>query len=105
VDKIEEVGSHDSFSLSLQLCRHGIVSGPSSGFNLQGLFQMIQKRKDAGTLSELAGADGQIHCVTMCCDLPYQYIDEYFDKLGPEHFPSIRNSASSCDVLIHGFSS
>jgi hypothetical protein len=30
------VGSKDSFSLSLRLCREGLVCGPSSGFNLQG---------------------------------------------------------------------
>lgn len=36
VDAIEEVGSKDAFSLSLQLCREGLICGPSSGFNLQG---------------------------------------------------------------------
>jgi hypothetical protein len=96
IDHIEEVGSHHSFSLSLQLCRNGIVSGPSSGFNLQGLFQFLEKRKNEGTLAELAGDDGQIHCAFLCCDLPYQYIDEYFAKLGSEHFPTISNSVSIC---------
>ncbi|KAI1099340.1 tryptophan synthase beta subunit-like PLP-dependent enzyme [Jackrogersella minutella] len=93
VEHIEEVGSHDSFSLSLDLCREGIVCGPSSGFNLQGLFQFIERQKAAGTLSNLAGEDGEIHCVFLCCDLPYQYINEYFDKLGSEHFPSITNES------------
>ncbi|KAI0100431.1 tryptophan synthase beta subunit-like PLP-dependent enzyme [Hypoxylon sp. NC0597] len=91
IDHIEHVGSHDSFSLSLDLCREGIVCGPSSGFNLKGLFQFIEKHKAAGTLQDLAGADGQIHCVFLCCDLPYQYINEYFDKLGSGYFPSITN--------------
>ncbi|KAI8282906.1 hypothetical protein K4K60_003166 [Colletotrichum sp. SAR11_57] len=95
VDHIEEVASHPSFSLSLELCRNGIVCGPSSGFNLQGLFQLIEKRKQNGTLNELAGQDGQIHCVFLCCDLPYQYMDEYFDKLDSEQFPPIRNSELS----------
>ena len=36
VDAIEEVGSKDSFTLSLSLCREGLIAGPSSGFNLQG---------------------------------------------------------------------
>jgi hypothetical protein len=36
VDAIEEVGSKDAFSLSLELCRAGLICGPSSGFNLQG---------------------------------------------------------------------
>ncbi|KAH9986979.1 tryptophan synthase beta subunit-like PLP-dependent enzyme [Xylariaceae sp. FL0662B] len=91
VDHIEEVGSHDSYSLSLDLCRDGIVCGPSSGFTLKGLFNYIEKQKATGTLSDLAGDDGEVHCVFLCCDLPYQYINEYFDKLGAEYFPSIKN--------------
>ncbi|EGD95895.1 cysteine synthase [Trichophyton tonsurans CBS 112818] len=91
VDVIEEVGSPESFSLSLKLCRHGLVCGPSTGFNLQGLCQQLQKRKDAGTLPNLAGPDGKIHCVFLCCDLPYQYIQEYFDKLKPEDFHPVKN--------------
>ncbi|KAF4960962.1 hypothetical protein FGADI_612 [Fusarium gaditjirri] len=91
VDHIEEVDSHNSFSISLDLCRNGIVCGPSSGFNLKGLYQLIEKRKAAGTLSGLAGQDGTINCVFLCCDLPYQYINEYFDKLGESYFPSIKN--------------
>lgn len=91
VDAIEEVNSADSYSLSLDLCREGVVCGPSSGFNLQGLFQMLEKQKAEGTLAELAGPDGLIHSVFLCCDLPYQYIGEYFQKLGPEKFLPIRN--------------
>ncbi|KAJ3457587.1 hypothetical protein MRS44_014728 [Fusarium solani] len=91
IDHIEEVDSHNSFSLSLDLCRQGIVSGPSSGFNLRGLYQFLEKRKAEGTLSELAGPDGTVHCVFLCCDLPYQYINEYFDKLGDSYFPTIKN--------------
>ncbi|KAH5582645.1 hypothetical protein HBI24_114900 [Parastagonospora nodorum] len=91
VDAVEEVGSKDAFSLSLQLCREGLVCGPSSGFNLQGLFNYLGKRKAAGTLSELSGADGLINCVFICCDLPYQYIDEYFDKVSSESFHPIKN--------------
>lgn len=95
MDHIEEVGSHDSFSLSLDLCREGLVCGPSSGFNLKGLYKFIERRKAEGSLSELAGEDGEIHCVFLCCDLPYQYINEYFDKLGAEYFPSIHNEVSA----------
>lgn len=100
VDVIEEVGSSHSYTLSLQLCREGLVCGPSSGFNLQGLFQMVSKRKAAGTLSDLAGPDGLTHCVFLCCDLPYQYISEYFQKLGDEQFPPIRNEVSALPERI-----
>lgn len=99
VDSIEHVGSYDSFRLSLELIREGLLCGPSSGFNLQGLFQFIEKRKQDGNLHELAGEDGEIHCVFLCCDLPYQYVDEYFDKLGEEHFRPIVNEVSPCCSL------
>lgn len=111
VDAIEEVGSKDSFTLSLNLCREGLIAGPSSGFNLQGeysilhawaacadevgLHNYLKRRKSAGTLSELAGSNGLVNCVFICCDLPYQYIDEYFDKAGSELFHPIRNQVRS----------
>jgi cysteine synthase len=38
VDAVEEVGSLDAYGLSLRLCREGLISGPSSGLNLQGTF-------------------------------------------------------------------
>ncbi|PYH72621.1 putative cysteine synthase B [Aspergillus vadensis CBS 113365] len=91
LDVHEEVSSYDAFSLSLDLCREGVVCGPSSGLSLKGLYQMLEKRKRAGTLRQLAGPDGSIHCVFLCFDLPYQYVGDYFEKLGPERFPPIRN--------------
>ncbi|OAL04453.1 cysteine synthase-like protein B [Phaeosphaeriaceae sp. SRC1lsM3a] len=91
VDAIEEVGSKDAFGLSLQLCREGLVCGPSSGFNLQGLLNYLGKRKAAGTLADLAGLDGLVNCAFICCDLPYQYIDEYFDKVDTKEFHPIKN--------------
>ncbi|KAJ5854291.1 hypothetical protein N7534_006834 [Penicillium rubens] len=90
VDTFEEVNSLDSFSLSLELSRGGIVCGPSSGSNLKGLLQMLEKRKAADTLSELRGEGGFIHCVFLCCDLPYQHIDEYIQKVG-DKFSPIKN--------------
>ena len=102
VDFIEDVGAYDSFAYSIDLCREGLVCGPSSGFNLKGLLQMLEKRKAADSLSALRGEDGLIHCVFMCCDLPYQYIDEYFQKLGPEKFHPIHNEVSLPLVLSSG---
>ena len=88
---MEEVGSFDSYRLSLALTREGLICGPSSGFNLQGLHQFLRKRQEQGTLQDLAEQDGQIHCVFICCDLPYQYLDDYFSKLGQDHFSPIVN--------------
>lgn len=119
VDALEECGSHDAYRLSMELSREGLICGPSSGFNLQGaifsyvvslfkflyvlvgLYNYLRKRKDAGTLKELAGDDGEIHCVFICCDLPYQYLDDYFVKLGESYFHPIQNNVSSLSKLFH----
>jgi|SRR5690242_5184107 len=115
VDAIEEVGSKDAFGLSLKLCREGLICGPSSGFNLQGtsnnisirseltqlgLLNYLEKRKAAGTLKEIAGPYGLINCAFICCDLPYQYVDEYFDKLGDTSFHPIHNEVRSCIKVL-----
>lgn len=93
VDAVEEVGELDAYRWSLRLSREGLVCGPSSGFNLQGLLAFLAKRELAGTLRELAGPDREVHCVFLCCDLPYQYMDEYFAKLADGAFPPIENRA------------
>ena len=94
VDTMEEIGSPPSFLLSLQLSREGLICGPSSGLNLRGLLNYLEKQKAAEKLGDLAGEDGESHCVFLCCDLPYQYMDDYYTKLGEEHFPSIMNEVS-----------
>ncbi|KAH7057434.1 tryptophan synthase beta subunit-like PLP-dependent enzyme [Macrophomina phaseolina] len=99
IDTMEEVGSSEAYALSLALTREGLVCGPSSGFNLQGLYQFLEKRKAAGTLSELADQNGEISCVFLCCDLPYQYINEYFDKLDASQFhPIVHQRLTAVDL-------
>lgn len=91
VDTIEEVGSPESYRLSLEMSREGLICGPSSGFNLQGLYNFLQKQRYDGTLDTLRGDDGNVHCVFMACDLPYQYLNEYFEKLGEDVFHPLIN--------------
>lgn len=91
VDSMEQCGSEAAFSLSMQLSRWGVVCGPSSGFNLFGLREFVRKRKEAGALDELRGENGEVHCVFICCDLPYQYLDEYFHKAPKDQFKPVRN--------------
>lgn len=55
---------------------------------------MLERRKTNGTLDALRNTDGSIHCVFICCDLPYQYIDEYFTKLDEASFPPLHNPVS-----------
>lgn len=102
VDVIEEVGSSDSYRLSLELSREGLICGPSSGFNLQGLYNHLSNRKLGRTLDELRSNDGKIHCVFVACDLPYQYLDEYFSKLGEEPFHPLNNQ-ELLDVDLHRY--
>lgn len=99
VDTIEEVGSPESYRLSLEMSREGLICGPSSGFNLQGLYNFIRKQKLNDAMETLRGDDGNIHCVFMACDLPYQYLGEYFDKLGEDVFhPLINNNLLDVDT-------
>ncbi|KAI9854793.1 MAG: hypothetical protein M1813_000859 [Trichoglossum hirsutum] len=90
-DTVQEVASYDSYRLSMMLSREGLICGPSSGMALQGLFDFLGARRDEGTLHELSGEDSTVSCVFLCCDLPYQYLDEYFNKLGEDQFPPIVN--------------
>ncbi len=90
-DHIEEVGTKESFKKSLELCRAGIVTGPSSGFALQGLFQFIAKQKENGGLENLKNKDGEVVAVFICPDSPFPYLDEYFEFLDESHFPKIKN--------------
>lgn len=91
-DAVEIVGSVDAYRLSMQLSREGIICGPSSGMTLKGLYKFIQKARDSGTLTQYADpTTGEVSCVFVCCDLPYQYLDSYFKKLGEDDFPPIIN--------------
>ncbi|KAF2674409.1 tryptophan synthase beta subunit-like PLP-dependent enzyme [Microthyrium microscopicum] len=92
IDVFETVPSVEAYDMSMQMSREGLICGPSSGEALVGLLQYLGKKKGDGTLKELAEeSTGEISCVIVCCDLPYQYMDGYFQKLGEEKFPPIIN--------------
>jgi len=77
----------------MRLSRHGLIAGPSSGEALKGLVDYLQSAKDDGKLHELADkSTDEVFCVFICADLPYQYMDLYYQKLGAEEFPDIENS-------------
>jgi cysteine synthase len=101
IDEFEDVASTDSYSTSMQLCREGIIAGPSSGEALYGLLKYLGKLRRAGTLSSLADEQtGEISCVFICCDLPYQYMDLYFEKLKEDQFPPIINKVRKNMALL-----
>lgn len=91
VDSLEEVGTVDLYKASLELCRHGLVVGPSSGFALKGLYQYLERVKAEGKLDALRNEKGLVECVFICCDTPYPYLNEYFAYLDESEFPPIEN--------------
>ncbi|CAE6456656.1 hypothetical protein ACGC1H_004973 [Rhizoctonia solani] len=92
IDAAEHVSSKDSYRISLELCRQGLLVGPSSGLSLKGLYQYLEKMKKSDELDSLRADDGNVYCAFICCDQPYQYISDYFTKLEPSCFPPIYNT-------------
>ncbi len=80
-DSIVEVGTKESFRLSLRLCQAGLMAGPSSGFALAGLYRMIQKAKTEGRIDTLRNRDGEVSGVFVCGDTPLPYLDKYSTHL------------------------
>lgn len=92
-DSVMEIESIQAYRLSMALSRAGLICGPSSGMALKGLLEFIQKQKDSGHLHQNRESDtGHVSCVFLCCDLPYQYMDTYFKKLGADDFHAITNA-------------
>jgi len=89
VDSIQLVSTQDAYLWSLNLCREGIVVGPSSGFSLAGLLQYLAEKKSSGRLSDIMNDQGKIMATFICCDSPLPYLHEYFEYLDEEYFPAI----------------
>ena len=92
VDQIESIETAESYRLSMEMSRSGIIVGPSSGLALAGLIQYLQEMKSAGGLDEIRNQkNGEISCVFICPDGPLPYLDEYFKYIARSHFPEIHN--------------
>lgn len=90
-DDVVEIGTVESYSQSLNLCRHGLLVGPSTGFNLKGLFKSLLNKKELGGLDSLRNGKGFINAIVIACDTPFPYFDEYFYYLDSDEFPEIEN--------------
>lgn len=87
--------------MSMRLCREGLISGPSSGEALHGLLKYIGKLKEDGNLVNMINSEtGELSCVFTCSDLPYQYLDDYFNKLDESEFPPIHNEVNPTLFLV-----
>lgn len=92
IDVVERIETAESYRVSLDLSRRGIVAGPSSGLALAGLLKHLDALKKSGDLDQLRKTDGgEITCVFPCPDGPMPYLDEYFKYVDASHFPAIRN--------------
>jgi len=85
-DAIVEVGTRESFKKSLELCRNGIMAGPSSGFALAGLLRFLEARRDSGELDGLRNEDAEVLATFVCPDTPLPYLDKYSTHLDPNDF-------------------
>ncbi len=91
VDDTVEIGTVESYAASLELCRHGLLVGPSSGFALAGLLDYLKQNLER-LPDSIRNSDGELICVFICCDTPFPYFDEYFSVLGESYFPNVENS-------------
>jgi cysteine synthase len=76
-------GTAESYKMSLDLCRAGLMAGPSSGFALAGLMRFIQQQSD---IDQFRNSDGEVIAVFICCDTPFPYLDKYSTILNPADF-------------------
>jgi cysteine synthase len=73
----------ESYKKSLDLCRSGLLAGPSSGFALAGLLRFLEQQPD---LDRFRNADGEVVAAFVCCDTPFPYLDKYSTILDPSDF-------------------
>jgi cysteine synthase A len=76
-------GTKESYKKSLDLCREGLLGGPSSGFALAGLIRFLTEHQD---LNALRNADGEVVAAFICSDTPFPYLDKYSTILDPIDF-------------------
>ena len=89
-DELVPVGTREAYQVSLDLCRAGLLVGPSGGFALAGLLQHLSRLHDTD-LNQLRNEDGEVWAVVISPDSPLPYVDEYFRYLGEDAFPQIEN--------------
>jgi cysteine synthase len=89
---IFELSAKESFAASVRLLRRGILAGPSSGMNYAGLLRYIERAISNELLNSLLDEQGELWCVFICCDSPLLHVDEYFNALGEDFFPSIHSA-------------
>jgi cysteine synthase len=85
-DAVMEVHAKESYQRSMELCRTGILAGPSSGFALAGLNRFLETQTAAKKLDMLRNKDGEIVAAFICGDTPLLYLDKYSTYLEATEF-------------------
>lgn len=84
-----ELTSEESFASSVKLLRRGILGGPSSGMNYAGLMNYLEQEKESERLASMVAEKGDLHCAFICCDSPLPHVNDYYEALGEDFFPTI----------------
>jgi cysteine synthase len=77
------IGTKESFKTSLDLCRVGLMAGPSSGFAFAGLLKFI---KEQPNLDKFRNQQGEVIGCFVCPDSPFPYLDKYSTILDASDF-------------------
>lgn len=80
IDRYLGVSVKESYKASLQLCREGILGGPSSGLAYAGLLQFLRGRNPKD-LDLFRNKDGEVVAVFICPDTFLPYLDKYTTHL------------------------
>lgn len=103
IDELQEPMARPSFTMALNLCRHGLLVGPSSGQALVGMMDTLNRKKADGTLDELRNESGEIHCAFICADHMFantNYFKTYMEKMG-EAGLTVGRPVESEELLNH----
>lgn len=82
VDLEFPVTTKPAFEMSLKLIREGIFVGPSTGMQVAGILQVLEKMKKEKKLKNFRGKDKQINALLLASDTMFSYVEDYFDVLG-----------------------
>ncbi|MCX7928820.1 MAG: pyridoxal-phosphate dependent enzyme [Patescibacteria group bacterium] len=91
VDVVVEVEDKEAYELSLKLFQRGFMAGPSSGFNLAGLYRYIEGIKRDGSLDSFRNSSGEIVCVCIFPDGPLPYLNSYQTNVSSELMSKVLN--------------
>lgn len=86
VDKVIPVDSVSAYERSLDMIRHGLFVGPSTGMQLSMIESLVSEMKKSKTLNKYRNKDKEVVIAFVGCDMMHPYIDDYFEVLSKKFF-------------------